>query len=338
MRIPCDSILVEGTDIACDESGLTGEAESVEKEVCNEQNYDSNPNPFLLGKTLLISGQGLALICAVGSNTRSGMAEEKLNIEDQATPLQNKLETIANTVGLVGMYVAALTFIAMTLQYVIRTMIDPNQSFGVSSTLQNLTNFLIIGITIVVVAVPEGLPLAVTISLAYSVSKMKDKNNLVRRLDASETMGGANEICTDKTGTLTQNKMFVMEYYALDTTYKGASSVKTSSLKELLIEGILYNCSARIEIENGAQVAKGNCTEQGLIRFLLEAEIDPTKILNSKTDSTLQLIPFNSKIKMACSVIRHPDDKDKVRIFVKGAPEIVIPFCNSTFNQSGEVV
>jgi P-type E1-E2 ATPase len=133
------------------------------------------------------------------------MAEEKLNIEDEETPLQAKLETIANEIGKIGVYVSILTFIAMTVNLVVKTGLDKSKTIWNMETLSNLVTFLIIAITVIVVAVPEGLPLAVTIALAYSVMKMKKENNLVRKLHASETMGGANEICTDKTGTLTKN-------------------------------------------------------------------------------------------------------------------------------------
>lgn len=137
------------------------------------------------------------------------MAEEKLNIEEDVTPLQAKLETIANEIGKIGVYVAILTFIALTIKLIVSSVKDEDQNLVSLSTLNSLVGYIIIAITVVVVAVPEGLPLAVTISLAYSVMKMKLENNLVRKLDASETMGGANEICTDKTGTLTKNQMTV---------------------------------------------------------------------------------------------------------------------------------
>ncbi len=101
----------------------------------------------------------------------------------------------------------------MTINLIVNTVMDENGNLWSIDTLSKFTNFIIIAITVIVVAVPEGLPLAVTISLAYSVMKMKLENNLVRKLDASETMGGANEICTDKTGTLTQNKMSVKQFY-----------------------------------------------------------------------------------------------------------------------------
>jgi Ca2+ transporting ATPase len=166
----------------------------------------------------------MALICAVGANTRSGMAEEKLNIEEEATPLQSKLESIANEIGKYGVYVSILTFMAMTLKLIYSTVTTKDadgttKSLFTVDTLKALVGYLIIAITVIVVAVPEGLPLAVTISLAYSVMKMKLENNLVRKLEASETMGGANEICTDKTGTLTMNKMTVKEVYLLDQVF-----------------------------------------------------------------------------------------------------------------------
>jgi P-type E1-E2 ATPase len=134
-----------------------------------------------------------------------------MNIEDEETPLQGKLATIANQVGGIGVAVAVLTFIIVTTKLVVYFFLnaDPNASFWTVETLNTLVNYLILSITVIVVAVPEGLPLAVTISLAYSVAKMRKENNLVRRLDASETMGGANEVCTDKTGTLTKNQMTV---------------------------------------------------------------------------------------------------------------------------------
>lgn len=234
MRIPADCVLVDGTDVATDESSMTGEPEQVDKSVCNDSTYIHNPCPFLTGNTLVVSGQGTAIVCAVGSNTRSGMAEEKLNIEDEITPLQAKLETIANTIGKVGVYVAILTFVAMCVNLVVKKLLA-EQSITDMTTVNKIVDFVIIAITVIVVSVPEGLPLAVTMALAFSVMKMKKENNLVRKLDASETMGGANEICTDKTGTLTKNQMTVKEFYSLDQVYAGRpQNFKSLASSELL--------------------------------------------------------------------------------------------------------
>ena len=136
-----------------------------------------------------------------------------MNIEDDVTPLQGKLETIANQIGGLGVAVAILTFVVVTVKLFLETLRDPNIDFLTVSTANTMVNYLILSITVIVVAVTEGLPMAVTISLAYSVKKMLKEKNLVRRLDASETMGGANEICTDKTGTLTKNQMTVQEIF-----------------------------------------------------------------------------------------------------------------------------
>ena len=143
-------------------------------------------------------------------------------------------------------------------------------------TLNTLVNYLILSITVIVVAVPEGLPLAVTISLAYSVAKMRKENNLVRRLDASETMGGANEICTDKTGTLTKNQMTVQQVYLNDQVIVGRPNKFSQTYKssQLITQGVLFNCSARIEKSASGQLEpKGNCTEVGIIKYLLNAGI-----------------------------------------------------------------
>jgi magnesium-transporting ATPase (P-type) len=124
MRIPADCLLITGTDVTCDESAMTGEPDQMEKTPLTESTYAHNPNPFMIGKTLVCSGQGVALVCAVGVHTRAGMAEEKLSIEEEETPLQGKLETIANEIGKIGVYVAIITFIAMTVKLIITTAIS----------------------------------------------------------------------------------------------------------------------------------------------------------------------------------------------------------------------
>ena len=231
------------------------------------------------------------------------MAEEKLHIEDEATPLQNKLDTIATEIGKIGVYVAILTFIGMTLRYII-TCLMKGTPLLTDDTLSELVNYLILSITIIVVAVPEGLPLAVTISLAFSVMKMKEENNLVRKLEASETMGGANEICTDKTGTLTINQMTVKKLYVGQRVIDGDESSKDKiPFMEDLSQCVLFNCSARIEQGNKAL---GNCTEVGLINYLMLAGVKANEVIEEKEGNILQMIPFNSKRKRATTVVDIP--------------------------------
>jgi len=312
----------------------------VDKNHVTSDNYPYNPCPFLLAKTLVVQGQGTAMVLCVGPNTRSGAAEEKLNIEDEETPLQSKLDTIAAQIGKIGVYVSILTFIAMTLNLVITTMLDDKSNLFSLETLSALVSFLIIAITVIVVAVPEGLPLAVTIALAFSVAKMRQENNLVKKLQASETMGGANEICTDKTGTLTMNQMTVMKFYSQDKVYDVAdvSDLKSDmSTGQMMTEGVLYNCSARVEKYDDVVKTMGNSTEQGLLKFLMSKQVDAFNEIRKKDGNIVVGIPFNSKRKRACTAVKHPDDPNLVRVFLKGAPEIVMDYCTKYYNADGNV-
>ena len=201
--IPADCVLIEASDFSASEANLTGEPEPIRKEPCTADSYADNPNPFLLQTTLVETGTGKAIVVAVGVNTFVGRTGLTMNIEKDMTPLQKKLETIAEQIGKLGLYCAILTFIAMTIRMACKIFLAHSRELKDSQNLMDLLDAFIIGLTVVVVAVPEGLPLAVTISLAFSVGAMADENNLVKKLHASETMGNANEICTDKTGTLT---------------------------------------------------------------------------------------------------------------------------------------
>lgn len=272
MKIPADCLLIDGIDISCDESAMTGETDHVEKSAVNEQNYTSNPEPYLIGKTLVVQGQGTALVCCVGTNSRSGMAEEKLQTEEDQTPLQQKLDAIASQLAKVGFYFFLLALVLGLGRTVYDRTIGEKKWDG--RTLQDLIYVFITAVTVIVIAIPEGLPLAVTISFAFSVMKMKRENNWVRKLASSETMGGADTICTDKTGTLTKNQMTVREFYTMDQVFSDRpSNFKQLATAELLAEGVLYNCSARIEKKDGVEVAAGNVTEQGLLRFLMDMKV-----------------------------------------------------------------
>lgn len=248
MKIPADCILLDGIDISCDESAMTGEPDQMEKSSVTESNYEFNPDPFLLGKTLVAQGQGTAMVCCVGVNSRSGQAEEKLQTEEDQTPLQQKLDAIANQLARIGFKFFILALI-LGLGRVIfdRTLATFKKPWDVA-TFTDLTFAVITAVTVIVIAIPEGLPLAVTISFAFSVMKMKKENNWVRKLASSETMGGADQICTDKTGTLTKNQMTVREFYSMEQVFNDKpSNFSTMHTATLLAEGVLYNCSARLE-------------------------------------------------------------------------------------------
>ena len=266
-----------------------------------------------------------------------------MNIEEDQTPLQNKLDTIANQIGYLGFAVAILCFIIVCVRTMLSIFWSQERSLTDNQNIADVLNAFILGITIVVVAIPEGLPLAVTIGLAFSVGKMQEENNLVRSMKSSETMGNANEICTDKTGTLTMNQMQVMEAYFEDEIVQGASnpSMQNSSSYELITESIIYNSNAFIEEgkNGGPKETTGNVTEVGLVKYLTSSKVNAEKMIQQrKHNDVIFKLNFNSKRKRATTVIRHPSQAGKVRVFVKGAPEIIIEKCISYVGHRGETM
>lgn len=219
-RIPADCILISSVGMSCNESDMTGEPDALRKSHVTDQNFDQNPNPFVLKGSLVEEGQGVGLVAAVGPNTRAGQVEKAMDIAEEQTPLQAKLEVIANDIGKIGTLVAFLTLLVIFLKVTLTITGEPAQDINGNeiemSTGEIVGMYLqgfVLALSIIICAVPEGLPLAVTIALAFSVAQMLTQHNLVRKMNASETMGNANEICTDKTGTLTKNEMTVMTYY-----------------------------------------------------------------------------------------------------------------------------
>ena len=201
-----------------------------------------------------------------------------------------------------------------------------------------LCNGLVIAITVVVVAVPEGLPLAVTISLAFSVKKMQEENNLVRKLHSSETMGNANEICTDKTGTLTMNKMSVQSCYLEDKIIAGESSdIQSLGSSEFIQSAVIFNCTAYIDAEKEGQPLTGNVTEVGLLDYLRKSNVNVLERCQERdSQKPIFTIPFSSVRKRQTTVM-WVNGGQTARVFVKGAPEIVIKYCTEFYDSNAQV-
>ncbi|CAE7761087.1 Atpalpha, partial [Symbiodinium sp. KB8] len=201
--MPCDGVLVSGQNVKADESSMTGESKAVAK---------SPRFPFMVGGSKLVSGDGRLLVTTVGEDTSYGRIVKAIQNEpEKETPLQQKLERLAIQIGYVGFVFGALTTVVIIIAYFASGRSDTAGVDGQASIFIEMLRAIVLGITIVVVAVPEGLPLAVTISLAFSMKRMYSDKCLVRELAACETMGSATAICSDKTGTLTQNKMTFAE-------------------------------------------------------------------------------------------------------------------------------
>jgi P-type Ca2+ transporter type 2C len=239
-QIPCDGVLLRSDALQIDESALTGEPIDVDKCV--------NLDPFVLSGCTVEGGSATFVAIAVGKDSQWGIIKSKLEKEQEQTPLQEKLDDMAALIGYVGMAAALSTFLAMMF---IKIVIKPAYLADITIFNHALEAF-IIGVTVVVVAVPEGLPLAVTISLAFSTKKMLADQNLIRHLAACETMGNATNICSDKTGTLTENRMTVVKGIFADTrcddTVHRVPILIHKQALEVILEGISCCSTARIHV------------------------------------------------------------------------------------------
>mmetsp|Transcript_39 Transcript_39/g.80 ORF Transcript_39/g.80 Transcript_39/m.80 type:complete len:1082 (+) Transcript_39:405-3650(+) len=357
--IPCDGLLIKADSLSVDESALTGEPMDVEKNLVQD--------PFVLSGCIATAGTAEFIAIAVGKDSQWGIIKAHLEKEQDQTPLQEKLDSMAQIIGYVGMASAAATFLAMMFIYIV---VQPEYLKDTSLFAHALEAF-IIGVTIVVVAVPEGLPLAVTIALAYSTKKMLRDKNLIRHLAACETMGNATNICSDKTGTLTENRMTVVKgifaNVRQDDTAPESNTVLNADVSDFARDIILQNiatCStARIltkaqpqdlassdvleEVDNRMHVV-GNKTE-GALLILAQSSFmggDDYEVRRARAEFGLprgsRIFPFSSKRKRMSVLVKEggKDDNgsDSVwTLYHKGAGEIVLENCTSFMDKDGSI-
>ncbi|CCI45418.1 unnamed protein product [Albugo candida] len=365
--VPADGILLEGREIRIDESTMTGESDLV----CKDRE-----NPILLSGTKLMEGFGKMLVLCVGEHSQAGMIKKLIsgtatNVKDDAhqsaeneirriemksparrvigegyekrhdthSPLEAKLYRLTILIGKAGTCIALLVFIIMSIRLSIEKFIIDHEQWD-SSYISDYLRFFITAITVLVVAIPEGLPLAVTISLAYSVRKMLADNNLVRHLNACETMGSATTICSDKTGTLTTNRMTVMKVWIEDRDFTSSQTlIKAidSTLKDTLCIGICINSTAEIlppKVEGGLPEHTGNKTECALLQFVQSCGVLYSSI-RSSTEIT-RMLTFSSQKKRMSVVTKL--SKKVSRVYTKGATEIVLDLCTSIARRDGSTI
>ncbi|KAF3823192.1 hypothetical protein GH733_010628 [Mirounga leonina] len=261
--------------------------------------------------------------------------------------LQGKLTRLAVQIGKAGLIMSAITVLILILYFVIDNFVIQRKPWLSECTpiyIQYFVKFFIIGITVLVVAVPEGLPLAVTISLAYSVKKMMKDNNLVRHLDACETMGNATAICSDKTGTLTMNRMTVVQAYIGDTHYHQIPSpdALVPKVLDIIVNGISINSAYTSKIlppekEGGLPRQVGNKTECALLGFVTDLKQDYHAVRSEVPEEKLyKVYTFNSVRKSMSTVIEKPSGG--FRMYSKGASEIILRKCNRILDKKGEVM
>ena len=327
-EVPADGELLESVSLSIDESTLTGEP--ICKKTTDESQWDkaaTYPTNHVMRGTKVMEGHCIYRVFAVGDKTENGKVFEAAQIDDSVkTPLNEQLDGLGALVTKASYAFAILIVAGRILMYFL--------SFGFScfDSLESLAPFIayvlqtfMIAVTLIVVAVPEGLPMAVTLSLAYSMRRMLKTNNLVRKMHACETMGAATVICTDKTGTLTQNQMRVddVKFYAL-----GGKAVGEDCLSNIIKEGMAVNSTASIDFSDTSKPqVLGNPTEGALLLWLSSLGVD-FRPLRTRA-KTLEELPFSTERKYMATVVESGALPGKRILYVKGAPEIIFSLCKT---------
>ena len=308
-EIPADAQLVEAVNLQVDESSLTGEPLTTKSIDATKEGNEAYPPNVILRSTMVMNGRGTAVVTAVGDATEIGkVAQKSTESTSVKTPLNIQLDKLAKLISKIGTIVSVAAFVIFLVHDILTNSIwYGNDYFGM---MHIVLNYFMMAVTLIVMAVPEGLPMAVTLALALNMRRMLKSNVLVRKLHASETMGAVTVICTDKTGTLTQNKMRV------DHITPANPSDPNSEL--LLNVAMAVNSTAELDGEN----VVGNPTEGALLLWLRDHDKHYATLRQQYKVVSQQ--PFSTEKKYMLTTV---DMGDKTMTFVKGAPEIVLNMC-----------
>lgn len=359
--IPVDGIFLRGHNVRCDESGATGESDAIKKfsyDECIKERDNLQPGQrqkkdcFLISGAKVLEGVGEYVVIAVGPTSFNGRIMMAMRGDADETPLQIKLNHLAELIAKLGGASGLLLFIALMIRFFVQLKTNPDRS--ANDKAQSFIQILIIAVTLVVVAVPEGLPLAVTLALAFATKRMTKQNLLVRVLGSCETMANATVVCTDKTGTLTQNEMTVVAgslgvhgKFVKDLSDNASRSnanegeghsvhgdfsfdmsqlndYASSSLQTLFNEAICINSTAfEDKNEDGKLNFVGSKTETALLRFAKDMEWPNYRQVRESAE-IVQMIPFSSELKAMGVVVRKDDT---YRLYLKGASEVLSNNC-----------
>lgn len=362
--IPVDGIFISGHNVKCDESSATGESDLLRKHSGDEvyEAMESHQNvskldPFIISGGKVTEGVGTFLVTSVGVNSSYGKTMMSLREDPQTTPLQSKLNVLAEYIAKLGLSAGLILFIAVFIRFLVHL---PKIQGGATGKAQVFLQVFIVAVTIVVVAVPEGLPLAVTLALAFATTRMLKDNNLVRLLRACETMGNATSICSDKTGTLTQNRMTIVAgILGLSARFGGKPTPDNSEdnspnspikghlaatddhlhersvgtfvttldeeVKDLVQQSIAINSTAFEGEEDGQGTFIGSKTETALLDFARK-HLGMGPLSEERANATvIQLVPFDSGRKCMAAVVKLKCGR--YRMLVKGASEILLAQC-----------
>ncbi|RYR50829.1 hypothetical protein Ahy_A07g037432 isoform D [Arachis hypogaea] len=335
-QVPADGVLITGHSLAIDESSMTGESKIVQKD---------HKAPFLMSGCKVADGVGTMLVTGVGINTEWGLLMASISEDNgEETPLQVRLNGVATFVGIVGLTVAVSVLAVLLGRYFSGNTkdVDGQVQFvagktSISDAVDGVIKLFTIAVTIVVVAVPEGLPLAVTLTLAFSMRKMMADKALVRRLSACETMGSATTICSDKTGTLTLNQMTVVEAYAgrKKQDPPDDSSKLHPEVLSLINEGIAQNTTGNVFVpkDGGEAEISGSPTEKAILSWAVKLGMNFD--LTRSNSTVLHVFPFNSEKKRGGVALKM--GVSGVHIHWKGAAEIVLGACTQYLDSNGQL-
>lgn len=322
-EIPADGQLIEAVSLQVDESSLTGEpvcAKSTDPALFDKD--ATFPTDWVMRGTKVMEGHGMYEVKAVGDHTENGKVFEAAQIDDSVkTPLNEQLDRLGTLITRVSLGIAALIIIGRLSLFFIN-MVEFDWLRFVTFFLQTI----MIAVTLLVVSIPEGLPMAVTLSLAYSMRRMLKTNNLVRKMHACETMGATTVVCTDKTGTLTENQMRI---YRTDFFGLPEQRLDDSVMSRLVEEGIAVNSTALLDLSNPDKPSVlGNPTEGALILWLRNNGVDYRTLREGV--ERVDEIPFTTERKYMASEVKSGVLPGKTILYVKGAPEIVYSLCRNT--------
>lgn len=308
-EIPADAQLVEAVNLQVDESSLTGEPLTTKSIDATKEGNEAYPPNVILRSTMVMNGRGTAVVTAVGDATEIGkVAQKSTESTSVKTPLNIQLDKLAKLISKIGTIVSVAAFVIFLVHDILTNSIwHGNDYFGM---MHIVLNYFMMAVTLIVMAVPEGLPMAVTLALALNMRRMLKSNVLVRKLHASETMGAVTVICTDKTGTLTQNKMRVGHITPANPSDPNS---------ELLLNvAMAVNSTAELDGEN----VVGNPTEGALLLWLRDHDKHYATLRQQY--KVVSQLPFSTEKKYMLTTV---DMGDKTMTFVKGAPEIVLNMC-----------
>lgn len=322
MEVPADAVLLTSTSLQIDESTLTGEPICHKSERPEEADPDATyPTDQVMKGTKVMEGHAICRVTAVGDHTAQGKVFEAVQIDNSIrTPLDEQLGQLGKWITVVSYIVATGIVVGRIVAYL--TAMDHFQ--WIDFTAYMLQTFMI-AVTLIVVSVPEGLPMTVTLCLAYSMRRMLKSNNLVRKMHACETMGATTVVCTDKTGTLTENQMRVDEMKLYGTTDA-----------DIVAEGLAVNATASLDYaKSGEPAVLGNPTEGALLLWLHSQGNDYRTIRLQTT--TLAELPFSTEHKFMATVVESVARKGQRILYVKGAPEIVFAMCQTADVERREI-